>query len=104
MPGGLVSGLLVAPWRGRLSNRAAALIGLLVAIPIVVGGNLLWGPEMIQPHALGLGRYRLYLFWIAGPSVLTLIGLPAVGWALQQDLRQISLRVFRAPHSQLVHR
>ena len=87
--GGLLIGLVAAAWRGRLSDRSAALIGLLVAIAIVVVGNLLWGPGMIQPALFGLARYRLYLFWIAGPSVLVLAGLPAVGWALQQNIGRL---------------
>ncbi len=83
---GLVIGLLVAPFRGAVSNRGAALIGLLLAVVIVAAGNLLLGPDMIQPQSPGFGRYFPYLFWIVGPSLLILLGLPLVGWLLQQDL------------------
>jgi len=82
---GLVVGLLVAPLRHTLTRPGAALIGLLVAIPIVIAGNLFMGPDMIQPALAGLSRYRLYLFWVGGPSMLILVGLPAVGWALFQQ-------------------
>jgi hypothetical protein len=82
---GLLIGLLVAPWRHTLSRWGAALIGLLVALVIVVAGNLLLGPGMIEPHRPEPGRYLPYLFWIAGPSLLLLIGLPWVGWALRQE-------------------
>ena len=84
--GGLAVGLLVAPFRHALWDAGAALIGLLVAVLIVAGGNLLWGPAMIEPNRPGLGRYLPYLFWIAGPSLLILGGLPWVGWALLQDM------------------
>lgn len=97
---GLLIGLLAAPWRGRLSNGGAALIGLLVAIAIVIGGNLLLGPGMIEPNQAGFARYRPYLFWIAGPSVLILIGLPAVGWALQQDTQKVLPSVFGSERRQ----
>ncbi len=83
---GLVIGLLVAPFRGGISNRGAALIGLLLAVAVVVAGNLLLGPDMIQPNSPGPGRYFPYLFWVAGPSLLILVGLPLAGWLLQQDL------------------
>lgn len=92
---GLWIGLLVAPWRGQLSNRGAALIGLLVAIATVIVGNLVLGPGMIEPARTGFGRYRLYLFWVGGPSVLILIGLPVVGWVLQQDVQMIVPSVLR---------
>lgn len=84
---GLLIGVLVAPFRGALSNRAAALIGLLAALVLVVAGNLLLGPDMIDPVRGAVGRYFPYFFWIAGPSLLVLLGLPLVGWLLQQDLR-----------------
>lgn len=80
---GLAVGLLAAPFRHRLRRGGAALLGLLVAIPVVVAGNLLLGPDYLAP-ASGLASYRLYLFWVGGPSVLILAGLPAVGWALFQ--------------------
>jgi hypothetical protein len=83
---GLTISLLAAPFRRTLSNAAAALIGLGVAIASVGAGNLLLGPDMIEPNRPTPGRYLPYLFWIAGPSVLVLIGLPWVGWALQRDL------------------
>ena len=83
---GLIVGLLAAPLRHTLTRPGAALIGLFVAIPIVVAGNLLLGPDMIQPALNGLARYWLYLFWVGGPTVLILLGLPAVGWALFQQL------------------
>ena len=83
---GIVIALLVVPFRHRLSHRGAALIGLLVALVLVVAGNLLWGPGMIEPNRPEPGRYLPYLFWFAGPSLLILVGLPVIGWLLQQDL------------------
>jgi hypothetical protein len=83
---GLVLALLVAPFRNVLSHRGAALIGLLLAVAVVVAGNLLLGPEMIDPNRPGWGRYFPYLFWITGPSLLVLLGLPVVAWLLPQDL------------------
>lgn len=83
---GLLIALLVAPFRGALSHRGAALVGLLLAVVVVVAGNLVLGPGMIDPIRPGFGRYLPYLFWIAGPSLLVLFGLPMVGWLLQQDL------------------
>ena len=91
--GGLVIGLLMAPLRTRVSPAGAALIGLLVAVVIVVGANLGMGPDMIEPQRSGFGRYMPYLFWIAGPSLLVLAGLPWVGWALQRD---VDLRLWRS--------
>ena len=82
---GLAVGLLAAPFRHRLTRAGAALIGLLVAVPVVVVGNLQLGPDFITPALSGLARYRLYLFWVGGPSLLILAGLPAVGWALFQN-------------------
>ena len=38
--------------------------------------------------------------WIAGPSVLILIGLPAVGWALQQDIQKVLPSVFGSERRQ----
>lgn len=83
---GLLIALLVAPFRRTLPRWAAALIGLLVAVTIVVAGNLLLGPDMIEPHRPAPGRYLPYVFWILGPSLLVLIGLPWVGWMLRVDL------------------
>lgn len=51
----------------------------------MVAGNLFLGPGFIAPAMTGLARYRLYLFWVGGPGVLILLGLPAVGWALFQQ-------------------
>lgn len=82
---GLLIGLLVAPFRRTLPRWAAALIGLLVAAAIAVAGNLLLGPDMIEPHRPAPGRYFPYVFWILGPSLLVLIGLPWVGWMLRTD-------------------
>lgn len=81
---GLAVGLLAAPYRHTLTRPGAALIGLLVAVPIVIAAHMIIGPDMIQPALAGLARYRLYLFWVGGPSLLILTGLPAVGWALFQ--------------------
>ncbi|MBX7236185.1 MAG: hypothetical protein K1X65_17510 [Caldilineales bacterium] len=83
---GLLIALLVAPFGGALSHRGAGLIGLLLAAVVVIAGNLLLGPGMIDPNRPGFGRTFPYLFWIAGPSLLILFGLPVVGWLLQQDL------------------
>lgn len=83
---GLVIALIIIPFRGALSHRGAALVGLLLAIGVVIAGNLLLGPGMIDPNRPGFGRYFPYLFWIAGPSLLVLFGLPMVGWLLQRDL------------------
>jgi hypothetical protein len=83
---GLAIGLLVAPFRRGLPSWGAALIGVLVAIAIVIADNLALGPGMIEPHRTAPGRYLPYLFWIAGPSLLVLIGLPWVGWTLQANL------------------
>ncbi len=83
---GLLIALLVAPFRRDLPRWAAALIGLLVAAAIAVAGNLLLGPDMIEPHRPAPGRYLPYVFWIVGPSLLVLIGLPWVGWMLRADL------------------
>ena len=83
---GLVIGFLLALLRDRVSPAGAAWIGLLVASVIVVVANLGMGPAMIEPQRLGFGRYMPYIFWIAGPSLLVLAGLPWVGWALRQEL------------------
>ena len=83
---GLVIGSLLALLRDRVSPAGAAWIGLLVAGVIVVAANLGLGPDMIEPQRPGFGRYLPYLFWIVGPSLLVLGGLPWVGWALRTEL------------------
>lgn len=92
---GLVVGLLAAPFHKTLTGGGGAVIGLLVALVVVIGGNLLLGPGMIEPNRPEPGRYFPYLFWIAGPSLLVLVGLPIVGWLLPRDLR----RWFRRSHA-----
>ena len=77
---------LLALLRDRVSPAGAAWIGLLVAGVIVVAANLGLGPDMIEPQRPGFGRYLPYLFWIVGPSLLVLGGLPWVGWALRTEL------------------
>lgn len=83
---GLIIGLLAAPFHRSLTSAGGAVIGLLVAVVIVAGGNLLLGPGMIEPNRPEPGRYFPYLFWIAGPSLLILVGLPIVGWFLPREL------------------
>lgn len=92
---GLVVGLLAAPFHRSLTGWGGALLGLLVAVMIVAGGNLLLGPGMVEPHRPEPDRYFPYLFWIAGPSLLILVGLPIVGWLLPRDVR----RWFRRPRA-----
>lgn len=92
---GLVIGLLAAPFHSTLSSWGGAVIGLLVAVVIVAGGNLLLGPGMIEPNRPEPDRYFPYLFWIAGPSLLILLGLPIVGWLLPRNTR----RWFRRPRT-----
>ncbi len=83
---GLIIGLLAAPFHRSLTSAGGVAIGLLVAVVIVAGGNLLLGPGMIEPNRPVPDRYFPYLFWIAGPSLLVLVGLPIVGWFLPREL------------------
>ncbi len=83
---GLLIALLIAPWRRTLSPAGGALIGLLVASVLVTAANLTLGPGMIEQNQPAPGRYLPYLLWIAGPSLLILLGLPWVGWTLRREI------------------
>lgn len=81
--GGFVIGLIVLPLKARATNVGTAIIGLMVAIGMVVSVNVWLYPGMIeetQPN--GVFKYLPYLFWIALPSVLVLVGSTWVGWKI----------------------
>jgi hypothetical protein len=79
--GGLLIGAATAPFRGRLQRRAAAGIGLAVAGLMVFAAHLAIAPDLLDSARQGLGRYVPYLFWVAGPSLLTFLGLGWAGWS-----------------------
>jgi len=81
--GGLLIGLIVLPMRTRVTQRRAVIIGLMVAIGIVGSAHALLYPGIIGGTSQQrVFKYLPYLFWVAFPSVLVLVGLTWVGWKI----------------------
>lgn len=77
---GLVIGLLLLPWRQRITGRGGALIGLGVSLILVATVNLTLGPGLLRMETGSFGSRFIYLFWLGGPSALALLAGPVVGW------------------------
>jgi hypothetical protein len=75
--GGFLIGLVVAAVRPHLTQRRGAVVGLVVAAVLVILAHLLWVPAILDKD----DRLAYYLFWLAGPSVMALMGLTWVGWS-----------------------
>jgi hypothetical protein len=85
---GLLIALLLLPFRRSVTGRRAAAIGLGVAVLIVIAANLLIGPGLVRMEQGSFAPIFLYLFWLAGPSLLALAAGPAVGWRLARFARR----------------
>jgi hypothetical protein len=83
--GGIATGLVVMPFRTKISSNTSALIGLLVAISIIVVAHRYLFPGLIEPNRpASIQKYFPYLFWLGGPSLLLLSGMTWVGWKIAE--------------------
>jgi len=81
--GGIIIGLIVLPLRTRISSMGTGLIGLLAAIGTVILAHRYLYPGLIDvSRPEGIMKYLPYLFWLAGPSLLLLLGMTWVGWKM----------------------
>jgi hypothetical protein len=85
---GLLIGLLMLPFRRSITDLGGAAIGLGVAALFVAAANLFLAPSLLGMEEGTLGPIFLYLFWLAGPGLLALVGGLLVGWRLARCARR----------------
>jgi hypothetical protein len=56
--------------------------GLVVALVLIAGAHLLLVPRILASQPGTWDRVVYYLYWLAGPSVMVLLGLTWVGWSV----------------------
>lgn len=76
--GGFLIGLVLAALRPTLTPRRGAFVGLAVAPGLIALAHLLWVPAILNKD----DRLAYYLFWLAGPGIMVLVGLTWVGWSV----------------------
>lgn len=84
--GGLIFGLLMFPWRERLTPAAAALIATLLLLPAIAIFHIVAGPDMIASGRSSFLPYFPYLLWMVGPSIFAVPAAAWAGWSLQKSV------------------
>jgi hypothetical protein len=80
--GGFLIGVALAILHPNLTPRRGAVAGLVVALVLIAGAHLLLVPRILASQPGTWDRVVYYLYWLAGPSVMVLLGLTWVGWSV----------------------
>ncbi len=90
--GGFLVGLISHPFINKLSRVSSTLIGFGFGLLLAGIAHYLIFPGLIDQNTSDqLLKYLPYLFWLAFPSLLSILGYSWVGWKIHQiDSKEIT--------------